>query len=409
MRSTFSILFYINRKKVKKNGLCPVMGRITIDGRVTQFSTKEEIAPSLWSAGEGLSTGRGKAGKVLNQKLETYRRELKEHYRRLVEKEACVTVESLKNALLNGTGDTPKLLADFKAYNQEYFKSVGITKSRGSYDGYSQACKALEKFITQKYGLEDIAFRELQYPFIEDFEFFLRVNLGLASHTAFNIVMKLKQMVRRAINQEIIHKNPFAGFICKPGDTTRKCLSKADLDAILHTSMEDRKAEQIRILFVFAAFTGLAFADLYNLRNKDISADSKGIIWIRIKRKKTGTMAVIPLLEIPLSIYNKYRNPGTDAQGKVFTVPCYPMARIYLEKVRVAAKLKALKFHMARHSFSTTVCLSNGIPVETLSRMLGHKDISTTQIYAKITGRKVEEDTRAMEKRLCDKYHLPEQ
>jgi integrase len=300
------------------------------------------------------------------------------------------------------------LLAEFKVHNEEYLKSVGITKSKGSYDSYDHACKVLGKFITQKCELEDIAFKELQSSFITGFEFFLRVDLGCAPATVFNVVMKLKRMIRRAVNQEIIRKNPFAGFQCEPGGTTRKWLSKTELDTIMHTALEDRKAEQLRLLFIFAAFTGLAFADLYNLRNKNISTDNDGITWIRIRRKKTGTQAVVPLLEIPLRIYNKYRNPGAGAEKKVFAVPSYPLARIYLEKVRVAAKLKTLKFHYARHSYSTTVCLSNGVPIETLSRMLGHKNISTTQIYAKITHRKVEEDMQALEKRLDGKYHLPQ-
>lgn len=408
MRSTFNILFYINRRKVKKNGKCPVMGRITVDGKIAQFSVKEEITPSLWSSKEGRSTGKEKADRKLNQKLERYREELKVHYNRLVEKEAYVTVESLKNALLNGKPETLMLLAEFKAHNKEYLKSVGISKMKGSYDGYDHACKALEKFITDKCGLKDIAFRELDSSFIKDFDFYLRENLQLSPATVFNVIMKLKRIIRRAINQEIIHKNSFADFMCEPGDTTRKWLSKADLDAIMHTIMEDQKAEQLRILFVFAAFTGLAFVDLYNLRNKNISTDDKGIVWIRIKRKKTGTQAIIPLLEIPLSIYNKYRNSGTDAEKKVFVVPSYPLARIYLEKIRIAAKLKTLKFHFARHTYATTICLSNGIPIETLSRMLGHKNISTTQIYAKITSQKVEKDTLPLEKRLNGKYHFPQ-
>lgn len=417
MRSTFNILFYINRRKEKKNGKCPVMGRITVDRKVSQFSIKEEIAPSLWSVKAGCSMGKSRADRELNQKLQQYKLELTNHYNRLVEENAYITAESLKKAFMDSkdtAGDeTQNLLAAFNAHNREYLKGIGITVSKGSYGMYNQACKALEKFITQKCGLEDIAFRELQYAFIEDFEFFLRVNLHLAPATVFNIVMKLKRIIHQAVNREIIRKDPFAGFSCHPAETTRKWLSKAQLDRIMRTPVTDPKVEQARILFIFSAFTGLSFADLYNLRQKDITVDSEGTVWIRIRRKKTGTQAVVPLLDIPGRIYDRYRIKNTgkekdnNKESKIFDVPSYALTRDYLKEIAKAAGLKQLKFHQSRHTMATTVCLSNGIPIETLSRMLGHKDISTTQVYAKITNQKVDEDMQALGKRLGDKYSYP--
>lgn len=411
MRSTFNILFYINRQKVKKNGKCPVMGRITVDGTLCQFSVREEIAPDKWSAKEGRSTGKDKSDRELNQKLEQYEQKLTKHYNKQVEEEACVTAGSLKNALFATDTDTPMLLAEFKAHNEEYRKSIGISKSKGSYHIYMQAYNNLVKFITQKYEASDIAFRELQPSFIEDFDSFLRFDSGFSSGTAFNILMKLKRMVHRAINKGIIRKNPFAGFRCEQGDTTRKWLSKAELDRIMHNPVANPKAEQVRILFIFSAFTGISYADLYNLRYKNISTDGQGMIWIRIRRKKTGTQAIVPLTGIASDIYNKYRNQtigNNDGNEKVFDVPCYALIHTRLEEIRQATGLDALSFHMARHSFSTTVCLSNGVPIETLSRMLGHKNISTTQIYAKITNQKVDEDMQALEKRLDGKYQFPQ-
>lgn len=404
MRSTFSILFYINRNKQKKNGKCPVMGRITVDSKVSQFSLKEEIEPNLWSVKKGCSLGESKSDKELNRKLKEYRQSLRAHYDRLVEENAYVTVENLKDALLKGNNCEAMLLSEFKAHNEEYFKSVEISKSKGSYYSCIHAYKLLEKFIIHKYNLSDIAFRDLQYSFIEDFEFFLRVNLNFAANTVFNVVMKLKYMVYRAIHKGIIHKNPFADFVCKPEATTRRWLSKIELDLILQTPMKDKGTEWVRILFVFAAFTGLAFADLYNLKHKNISTDDKEITWIRIRRKKTGTGSIIPMQDIPKKIYNKYKTPDTNPEGKVFDVPSYALISFYLKKIKKTLNFKALSFHMSRHSYATTVCLSHGVPIETLSRMMGHKNISTTQIYAKITNQKVEEDMQALEKRIGNKY-----
>lgn len=407
MRSTFSILFYINRRKVKKNGKCPVMGRITVDSKLTQFSLKEEIAPDRWSVKKGRSTGQEKSDRQLNKKLEQYEQELRGHYNRLVEENAYVTADSLKNALLKAESGIPMLLTEFKAHNQQYLKSVGITNSKGSYYSYRQAYKNLEKFISQKYGLEDIAFRDLQYSFIEDFEFFLRYNLRFSVNTVFNVLMKLKRMVHKAINRGIIRKHPFAGFRCEQEETTRRWLSKADLDKIMHTPMANPKAEQVRILFIFSTFTGISYADLYALRYENISTDEQALTWIRLKRRKTGTQAVVPLIGIALDIYNKYRNPDTgDDKAKVFDVPYYTLIHTHLEEIRQVVGLDVLCYHMSRHTFSTLVCLSNGVPIETLSRMLGHKNISTTQIYAKITDQKIDEDMQALEKRLGGKYQF---
>ncbi len=405
MRSTFSILFYINRQKAKKNGNCPILGRITVDGQLTQFSTKEEIIPADWSAKKGRSIGQDKVAKELNMKLDGYEQELRKHYNRLVQEEAYVTAEILKNALFNAVGEMPMLLAEFKAHNVEYLKSVGVTKSEGSYRSYIHAYKSLEKFVSQKCNVEDIAFKDLQPSFISDFDFFLRSNLCFSINTAFNIVMKLKRMVHMAINKGMIRKNPFASFRCQPEETTRRWLSKTELDRIMNCPMADKKAEWVRILFIFSTFTGISYADLCNLRYKNISTDRQGVTWIRIRRKKTGTQAIVPLIDTALDIYKKYRNLETDAEnGKIFDVPYYTIIHTQLEEIRKAVGLSELSYHMSRHSFSTTVCLSNGVPIETLSRMLGHKNISTTQIYAKIIHQKVDEDMQALEKRLDGKY-----
>lgn len=408
MRSTFNILFYINRNKIKKNGKCPIMGRITVDGKQTQFSLKEDTDPSLWSVDKGCSTGKDKTSKELNLKLEQYRNDLKSLYNKLVEDEVYITAESLKNALLNTSNKEVMLLEEFKAHNAEYYKGIGVTKSRTTYYCYEHAYKSLKKFLSQKYGLEDIAFKQLHYSFIEDFEFFLSVNLKFAPNTVFNVIMKLKRIVHRAINKEIIRKNPFADFRIKPVETNRKWLSKNELDKIMQTPMKDKNTEFTRIMFIFATFTGLAFADLYNLKHKHISTDSNGITWIRIKRRKTGTESIIPLLAIPLRIILKYGNSAKEnkSNSKVFNMPYYAQIRFCLNEIKTITNLKSLKFHTARHCYATQICLSNGVPIESLSRMLGHKNINTTQIYAKVTNRKIDEDMQALEKRLGDTYQL---
>ncbi|NDV96435.1 site-specific integrase [Dysgonomonas sp. 521] len=405
MRSTFNILFYINKQKIKKNGKCPVLGRITLDGKVTQFSTRQQTDPGTWSAAEGLSTGKDKASRELNRKLEEFKSGLSTHYDRQIERNGYVTAESLKNAILGiGTGPA-MLLKEFEQHNEEVRQSIGITKVKSTYKHYQENFKSLKRFIRHKYGMDDIAFDRLTYTFVEDFDFYLRVNVGMSPETVEKRIRCLKRIVRRAIHKEIIRRNPFAGFVTRKPEAGRKWLSKEDLDKIMQTPVEHKGVNLVRNLFIFSVFTGLSYSDIRGLRWENITTDEHGTRWIRQKRTKTGTQANVPLMDIPLSILEKYGLP--DKNGKVFNVGTYSLIVFYLEDLRKICGLKThLTYHMSRHTWATLICLSNGVPIETLSRTMGHQDIGTTQIYAKITTAKIDEDMQALEKRLGNKYRL---
>lgn len=405
MRSTFSILFYINKQKIKKNGRCPILGRITLDGKITQFSTREEIEPELWSAVEGLPTGTDKISKGIKRKLEEFRTTISVHYNSQIERNGYVTAESLKNAIQGIGVNQTMLLKEYELHNDEVFRSIGITKERSTYKHYQCSYQSLKRFIKYKYDVEDIAFENLSYSFVEDFDFYLRVNVGMSSETVEKRVRNLKRIVRRAVNKEIIRRNPFTDFRTRKPEASRKWLSKEDLDKIMQTPIEHKGVNLVRNLFIFSVFTGLAYTDIRNLKWDEIVTDKEGTKWIRQKRKKTGTEACIPLMDIPLSILEKHGMP--EENGKVFNVGTYSLIVFYLEDLRKACKLKThLTYHQGRHSWGTQICLTNGVSIETLSRTMGHRDISTTQIYAKITTQKIDEDMQALEKRIAGKYQL---
>jgi len=407
MRSTFNILFYINKQKIKKNGKSPILGRITLDGKITQFSVQEEIEPELWSASEGCSIGKDKTSKELNRKLQQFRADISAHYERQIERNGYVTAESLKNTIQGVGINQAMLLKEFELHNEEVRQSIGITKAKATYKHYLCSYGSLKRFINYKYDTEDIAFDQLTYSFIEDFDFYLRINVGMSPETVEKRIRNLKRIVRRAINKEIIRRNPFADFKTKKPEATRKWLSKEDLDIIMQTKIEHKGVNLVRNLFIFSTFTGLAFTDIRNLKWENIVIDKNGMKWIRQKRAKTGTEANIPLMDIPLAILEKYGMPKEN--GKVFHVGTYSLIVFYLEDLRRACKLNThLTYHMSRHTWATQICLSNGLSIETLSRTMGHQDISTTQIYAKITTQKIDEDMQALEKRLGNKYRLPE-
>ncbi|KAA6318262.1 Tyrosine recombinase XerC [termite gut metagenome] len=403
MRSTFTVLFYINKSKIKKNGKCPVFGRITVDGKVAQFSTGEEIEPGLWFAGEGCSNGRNKASKEINRRLEQYRADIDLHYNRQIERNGYVTAESLKNAIQGIGREEAMLLKEFLIWNEEIRQSIGITHTASTYRAYTVAYESLKRFVRSKYEPGDIAFNELDYSFIEDYVFYMKTNRGLAAKTVYTQIKFIKRLLQRAVHKEIISRHPFPDYIPDSSPVIRRWLSKEELDKIMGTSLQKKNMNFIRNLFIFASFTGLAYVDLYNLKHENMVTDRDGNKWIHQKRTKTGTEAHIPLLDIPLRILEKYR--GTGKNGKVFNLPEYSVARRTLNLVKRECKLdKPFSFHMARHTWATLICLSNGISIETLSRMMGHRNISTTQIYAEATNQKIDEDMGLLEERIENKY-----
>jgi integrase len=405
MRSTFKYLFYINRDKTKKNGLCPVMGRITLDGEIAQFSTGVETNPALWDAKAGRSTGKTAPETNLNRRLDGISASIEAHYSRMVEKDGYVTAGRLKNAVL-GTGKEPtSLLKELEKATDEIHKSVEITHTVATYRAYVNAYMNLSRFIREKYGMEDIPFSRLGYSFIEDYDLYLKTERRMTKGSVLQHIIFLRKMVKRAMNRGVISRNPFFGYVPDQPQTVRKWLSGGELEKIMTTPIAHPGVAFVRDMFVFGCFTGLSYIDMKNLRKEQIVTDTVGNRWIDLKRQKTGTGSMIPLLDIPKEIIKKYK--GTGEGDKVFKMLCMNMVCKYTKWMAKCYGLdKRLTFHMSRHTFATSICLSQGIPIETLSRMMGHRNIRTTQIYAEVTGAKIEEDMKKLSQRIENEYQL---
>jgi len=401
MRSTFKHLFYINRNKTKKNGLCPIMGRITLDGSIAQFSTGLETAPELWDAKAGESKGKTLHELKVNRALKELSKTIETHYARIVEKDGYVTAERIKNAVF-GIGKEPTtLLKELEEATAEIQKSVGINRTVATYKSYVNAYFNLSRFIKEKFGKEDIPFNQLEYSFIEDYDLYLKTEQRMATGSVLQHIIFLRKLVKRAMNKGIITRNPFFGYVPDQPKGKHKWLSGEEIEKIMTVHIDKPCVDFVRDMFIFGTFTGLAYIDIKNLRKEQILSDSAGNQWISIKRQKTNTESIVPLLDIPKEIIRKYE--GTGEGGKVFKMLCATVVCQYIKKIGKLCKLdKKLSFHMSRHSFSTTVCLSQGVPIETLSQMLGHRNIKTTQIYAEITGAKIEEDMKRLSEKIKD-------
>jgi len=406
MRSTFNILFYINRQKIKKNGKCPIMGRITIDGKVVQFSSKEEIEPRCWDPKKGCCIGKNSDSKRINIKLEELKKGIERNYQKDVEHHGYVTANGVKNAIKEMGKGSITLLKEFQLMKEEIKNSIGITHTQKTYYRYKNAYNVICDFLKYKYGVDDIEFSKINKQFMEDYHFYLLTIRNFSKYTIQNYVRFMKHTIERAVNKEIIYRNPVRRFYAEGRKPSRRWISREDLCTILANPHPKRNVNKVRNLFIFSIFTGLAYADIYNLKWSDIRTDDNGYKWIFKERTKTTTECYIPLLDIPMSIIENFK--GKKNTDKVFDFFCYTTTNTHLRTLQGFYNLKkSLEFHQGRHSWATTICLSNGVPIETVSRTMGHRSIKTTQIYAEVTNMKMDEDMKQLEVRMGNKYQLP--
>ncbi len=391
MKSTFSILFYIKRNGQKANGNMPIMGRITVNGKAIQFGSKVEIKPEYWSVKAGKAIGRSPEAQEVNIVLESIKTTMTKIYRDFQEKEHHVTPEKIKNTFFGIAISHHMLLEQFELHNEDVKKLIGINKSKATYQKYEVTRKHLTNFIKEKYTISDISFKEINHQFLCDFEVYLLTSCGCNSNTTAKFMQFFKRIVIIAKNNGWITADPFANYKIRIAKVDRGYLTQEELDRIINKKFSTKRLEHVRDIFIFSCFTGLAYIDVKNLGKEHIRTSFDGNLWIMTKRQKTNTRSHIPLLDVPKQILDKYK--GTLPDDKILPVPSNQKMNAYLKEIGDLCGInKEISFHLARHTFATTTTLAQGVPIETVSKMLGHTNIKTTQIYARITDSKIGHD-----------------
>lgn len=400
MRSTFKVLFYLKRNAPKKNGLIPVMCRITVNGKISQFSCKLDVEEKTWNIELGRVSGRSTVAQETNRMLDKIRVGINKAYQDICDKDNYVTAEKVRNVFLGMGMNHETLLAVFRQHNEDYEKQVGKIKSLRSYWKYGIVYKHLEEFIKQRYKVSDIALKELAPAFITDFELFLRTEKNHCNNTVWSYMMPFRSIIFMAINNGWLQRDPFYAYSITKEETKRGFLSKEEINLLIKGTFKKPSYTLIRDLFIFCTFTGLSWTDMANLTKENLQTSFDGHLWIKTNRQKTGTESNIRLLDVAKHIIEKY--DGMTDDNKLLHVPCYVNCK---NSIKVIAKKcgieKNVTWHMSRHTYATTVCLSNDVPIETLSKMLGHRSIRTTQIYAKITVEKVSRDMEKLSKQIA--------
>ena len=396
MRSTFKILFYINRQKTKTDGNTAILSRITIDGKNTTIRTGEECNPSEWSTKQGLTTN-----KKTNQRINEFRELVENTYRDILVKERVVSVELIKNRLQGIATNPTTLLAMSKAELQAVKESVGKSRAEGTYLNLYYYDRNLREFIENK-GVQDISIDTITESLFEEYRFFLKKQ-GFAAATINRYLCWLSRLMFRAVSQRIIRCNPFENAKYEKEDRKIRFLQKGEVMKLMAMKMNDREAEQARLMFVFSCFTGMAISDIENLKYKHIQTAADGQRYIRKERQKTKVEFVVPLHPIAEAIISHCRNEQerneehltVKEKGDSLVFQPHCSRSVMGKNLSIVGKAcgirQRLSYHMARHTFGT-MCLSAGIPIESIAKMMGHASISSTQIYAQVTDKKISED-----------------
>ena len=389
-RSTFSVLFYANKSKVK-NGIVPVMGRITINGTQSQFSCKRSIPLSLWDAKGNCAKGRSREALDLNRDLNNIKAQIFKHYQHLSDRETFVTAEMVRNSYQGFGSEYETLLRAFDKDCESLKRRVGKDRALGTYKLQVRSRNYVADFLQMNFRCTDISMQELTPDFIKEFAVYLANDRHLAKSTIWLTCMHLKGVVGRAHDNGKIQRNVFAQFHISPKCKERTFLTEEELKAVMMHEFEDATLAFIRDLFVFMNFTALSFVDLKELTTDNI-VEVNGEKWIVGKRHKTGVPYQVKLLEVPLQIIERYRDYPKENPKSVFGEVNYWSVCKKLKPVMKECGIdKPISAHCARHGFAT-MALTNGMPIESVSRVLGHTNIVTTQIYARITTQKLDND-----------------
>lgn len=403
-RNYFTILFFIKKSKLLKNGEAPICMRITVNGQRAEIQIKRSVEVSKWNSQKECTAGKDRKAMELNHYLDTVRTKVLKIHRELEQDGKPITADILKRRYY-GEGDSPKMLLEvFREHNRKYRELMGKDYVAGTVLRYERTARYLEELLQKEYGMNDIPLKEINHEFITKFEHYVKTEKSCAQNAAVKYLKNLKKIIKAALVNKWITDDPFLEIHFKQTRTNRAFLTEEELGILLKKEFTIPRLQTVRDIFVFCALTGLAFTDVQHLRHDHIIKDGNGEYWIRKAREKTDNMCDIPLLDIPRMILEKYKgHPECMKKGVLLPVPSNQRMNSYLKEIADTCGItKPLSTHVARHTFAVTVCLENGLPIETLSKMLGHTNLRITQAYARITYRKVTEDMKVLKNKLKD-------
>ncbi len=394
MGSMISILFYVRKSRPNPLGQIPIYLRVTVDGQRFEAASGRFVEPERWSQSAGRATSNSKESKELNEYLDVLRAKAYDIQKKLITLGLEVSIDAFAKHW-HGVKEKPRMLLEiFQHHNNQVKELVGQQYSSSTNRRYETSLDHTRKFIQEQYGDSDIAVTQLKYSFITDYEFWLKSKRKCNHNSTIKYLTNFKKIIHICLKNSWLDKDPFIGFKMSKKEVERPYLTTEELEKLASKTFACERLNQVRDIFLFSCYTGLAYADTQKLTPNEISVGIDGEKWIFTHRQKTESASRIPLLPLALSVISKYEDhPQCRNKNRLLPLLSNQKMNAYLHEIADLCGIqKKMTYHTARHTFATTVTLTNGVPIETVSKMLGHRNLRTTQHYAKILDKKVSED-----------------
>jgi site-specific recombinase XerD len=394
MKTKITLHFYAKSTKPNAAGQLPIYVRLTVDGKRMEFSTKKFIDSSKWSPEMSKMKGSTEEARSLNEYLNLVKSKIFDIQMELIHQNEILTIEVFKNKLLGIQERGRMLLPIFVEHNRKMEELVGIEYAPGTLERYKTSLSHTKDFLLWKYKVSDIEISKIDYAFITEYEFYLRSVRNCANNTAVKYIKNFHKIINQCLANGWLSKDPFFNYKSKVKEVERVYLTEEEIQNIINKDFKIERVAMVRDIFIFSCFTGLAYIDVKQLTKNHISLGIDGDKWIFKNRQKTDITSKIPLLPMAMEIVDKYKNhPTCVNENRLLPILSNQKMNAYLKEIADVCEInKELTFHIARHTFATTITLSNGVPIETVSKMLGHTNLKTTQHYAKILDKKISSD-----------------
>lgn len=402
---SFAILFYLKKRTGVEQQKLPVYLRITVDGERRDIHTQQVWEEARWHKQAQRAKGTNEQSRSLNAYLDALERDIQNARVKLTEAGQLITVSEIEK-ILTGQEDKPlTLLGVFKEHNDKMQALVNTEYAEGTIERYKTTYDHVSRFIVWKYGAMDMDLKSLSFSFVSDMEFWLKSERKCGHNSAIKYIANLRKIINICLKNGWLSKDPFYGFKMTKREVVREYLNEQELERLAGKKFAVDRIAQVRDIFLFSCYTGLAFIDVFNLSAERIGRGVDGNQWIFTYRQKTDTPSRIPLLPQAQTIVDRYKDhPKCIANGKVLPVLSNQKMNAYLKEIADLCGIsKTLTYHIARHTFATTITLNNDVPIESVSKMLGHKSIKITQHYAKIIDKKVSNDMQILQEKLRSK------
>lgn len=400
IQTTFSLLYVIRKHRLLKNGEASIYLRITVNGEVADITTKRSVRPEMWDQRRECSLGKLHRDKELNHYLETIKTRLYQIHREFEIDGKRTTAKALRDSFYGKDEDSKTLGDVYREHNKKCRALIGIDYSRSTVEKFDTSLSHLIEYIQYQYGKDDILLSELNGQFVTDFDFYLKTVRKCQNNSSIKHLKNLKKVVRIALANDWIKKDPFFGIQFKHEETHVEFLTQEELEKIMNKEFELPRLALVRDIFVFCSFTALAFIDVKNLTPDHLMKDNNGALWIRKPRQKTGNMSNIPVLSVTKKLIDKYKDhPECIKKGVLLPVLSNQKLNSYLKEIADLCGIKKkLTTHVARHTAATIVFLANNVSMENVAKILGHSSTKMTQHYAKVLDSSIMRDMSTVEK-----------